>query len=45
MFFENKKKSGGGPIESMEMMHEGKLIITFKDVAGNIDYCKIMLKC
>ena len=35
MFFSNKKKSGGGEIESMEFIsEEGKLLITFKDVEG-----------
>ena len=35
MYFENKKRSGGGEIKSFNLMlNKGKAVITFKDPAG-----------
>lgn len=34
MYFEASQKSGGGPVESVQMLGEGQAIITFKDPKG-----------
>ena len=35
MYFEsNLKHSGGGPVESIQMLGEGEVIITFRDYKG-----------
>ena len=34
MYFETSKKAGGGPVESIQMLGEGEVIVVFKDHKG-----------
>ena len=42
-YFESKKKSGGGPVTSVQLLGNGGATVSFADCTGTVDSINIMI--